>query len=105
MRPLQMFSSWPWELAGSSNIQVTFLLHLCDTSRIRKVQCSEAWRFPMHHMWNNMKTETNRRSFVKNGLSAAGIATAGIGFLANGSSLLADQGPQRSGHLSRGGAL
>jgi hypothetical protein len=48
----------------------------------------------MHHMWNNMKTEINRRSFVKNGLSAAGIATAGIGFLANDSPLLADERPE-----------
>jgi Ferritin-like domain len=60
---------------------------------------------PMHHMWNDMKTEINRRSFVKNGLSAAGIATAGIEFLANGSSLLADEGPEeRGGNLSRGDA-
>src|ERR1700722_9006560 len=59
----------------------------------------------MHHMWNNMKAEINRRSFVKNGLSAAGIATAGIGFLANGSPLLADEGTEeRSGHLTRGDA-
>src|ERR1700686_1631527 len=61
--------------------------------------------FLMHHMWNNMKTEINRRSFVKNGLSAAGIATASIGFLANGSPLLADEeAAERGGHLTRGGA-
>ena len=59
----------------------------------------------MHHMWNNMKAETNRRSFVKNGLSAAGIATAGIGFLANGSPLLADEGSEEHrGRLTRGDA-
>jgi hypothetical protein len=57
----------------------------------------------MHPMWNNMKAEINRRSFVKKGLSAAGIATAGIGFLANGSPLLADGGAEESGsHLTQG---
>src|SRR6202140_1020861 len=61
--------------------------------------------FLMHHMWNNMKTEINRRSFVKNGLSAAGIATAGIGFLANDSPLLADErAEERGSHLTRGDA-
>jgi Ferritin-like domain len=59
----------------------------------------------MHHAWNSMKSETNRRSFVKNGLSAAGIAAAGVGFLANGSSLLADEDhKERSGRLTRGDA-
>jgi Ferritin-like domain len=59
----------------------------------------------MHNAWNNMKSETNRRSFVKNGLSAAGIAAAGVGFLANGSSLLADEDhKERSGRLTRGDA-
>src|ERR1700733_2576207 len=59
----------------------------------------------MHHMWNNMKAEINRRSFVKNGLSAAGIATAGVGFLANGSPLLAEDGvEEHGGHLTQGDA-
>jgi hypothetical protein len=59
----------------------------------------------MHNAWNNMKSETNRRSFVKNGLSAAGIAAAGVGFLANGSSLLADEDhKEHSGRLTRGDA-
>src|SRR6478735_3019818 len=70
----------------------------------------ESWRFsipgmevlPMHSLWNNMKTEINRRSFVKSGLSAAGIASAGIGMLANSPSLLADD--ERRGHISRGDA-
>jgi hypothetical protein len=56
-------------------------------------------------MWSNMKTEIDRRSFVMNGLSAAGIATAGVGLLANGSSLLAKEGPEEhSGRLTRGDA-
>ncbi|HUZ96930.1 MAG TPA: hypothetical protein VMU57_18650 [Edaphobacter sp.] len=52
-----------------------------------------------------MKTEINRRTFVKNGLSAAGIATAGVGLLANSSSLLAQERPEeRSGRLTPGDA-
>src|ERR1700738_2846798 len=45
----------------------------------------------------------NRRSFVKNGLAAAGFATAGVGFLANGASASAEE-EERSGHLTRGDA-
>ncbi|WP_245632073.1 hypothetical protein [Edaphobacter aggregans] len=60
----------------------------------------------MEHMWINMKTATNRRSFLRNGLTAAGAATAGMGLLAN-SSLASAQGrfdDDRSGHLTRGDA-
>ena len=58
----------------------------------------------MHHMWTHMKS-LNRRSFVKNGLTAAGLATAGAGFLANSSSALAEAGPEeQSGRLTRGDA-
>ena len=39
----------------------------------------------MDNMWSSMKTEINRRSFVKNGLTAAGAATAGVGLLATSS--------------------
>jgi len=47
----------------------------------------------------------NRRSFVKNGLTAAGLATAGAGFLANSSSALAEEGPEEhSGRLTKGDA-
>ena len=38
----------------------------------------------MHHTWSSMKAAINRRSFVKNGLTAATIATTGVGLLANG---------------------
>jgi hypothetical protein len=59
----------------------------------------------MHHMWNDMKNQINRRSFVRNGLSAAGIAAAGVGFLTNGPSLLGDEGRRgRGGRLTRGDA-
>lgn len=58
----------------------------------------------MHQMWTHMKS-VNRRSFVKNGLTAAGLATAGAGFLANSSSALAEEGPEEhSGHLTKGDA-
>jgi hypothetical protein len=59
----------------------------------------------MHNLWNNMKTEIDRRAFVKKGLSAAGVATAGVGLLANGSSLLAEnESMERGSRLSRGDA-
>jgi hypothetical protein len=59
----------------------------------------------MIDMWSSMKTAIDRRSFVKNGLTAATIATTGVGLLANGSSLLADDGhEERSGRLTRGDA-
>jgi len=58
----------------------------------------------MHHMWTHMKS-LNRRSFVKNGLTAAGLATAGAGFLANSSSAFAEAGPEEhSGRLNKGDA-
>jgi hypothetical protein len=52
---------------------------------------------------NNIKTAINRRSFVKNGLTAAGVATAATGFLAGGPSILA-QDREDSGHFTRGDA-
>src|SRR5437763_1229780 len=56
-------------------------------------------------MWSKMRTAINRRSFVKNGLTTAGLATAGAGLLLNNSTALAEQGPEeRSGHLTRGDA-
>jgi hypothetical protein len=59
----------------------------------------------MQNMWSSMKTAIDRRSFVKNGLTAATIATTGAGLLANGPSLLADDGhEEHSGRLTRGDA-
>src|SRR6266702_1263001 len=52
-----------------------------------------------------MKTAINRRSFVKNGLTAAGVATVGAGLLADSSSALAEKGPEEhSGRLTPGDA-
>jgi hypothetical protein len=54
---------------------------------------------------NGLKTSINRRTFVKNGLTAAGAATVGAGLLAHGSSVLAQEGPEeRSGRLTEGDA-
>ena len=52
---------------------------------------------------SNMTGPINRRSFVKSGLTAAGLASAGVGFLANGASAFAEE-EERSGHLTRGDA-
>jgi hypothetical protein len=59
----------------------------------------------MHTMWTSMKAATNRRSFLRNGFTAAGVATTGLGLLANTPSLLAEKGPEEhSGRLTRGDA-
>jgi len=51
-------------------------------------------------MWGTMRTAINRRSFMKNGLTAAGV-----GLLANSSAALAERGPEEhSGRLNRGDA-
>ena len=57
----------------------------------------------MEKMWSGMKIATNRRSFIKNGLTAAGAATAGMGLIANSSSAFAED-DNGSGGLSRGDA-
>ncbi len=55
----------------------------------------------MHEMWSSMKAATNRRSFLKNGL-----ATAGVGLLANSTFALAedDETGEHNGRLTRGDA-
>src|SRR5450631_4270183 len=54
---------------------------------------------------NELKGEIDRRSFVKNGLTVAGLATAGVGLLSISSSALAEEEKgERSGRLSRGDA-
>ncbi|PYX88989.1 MAG: hypothetical protein DMG68_06555, partial [Acidobacteria bacterium] len=57
----------------------------------------------MKDVWTSMKTAINRRSFVKNGLTAAG-AVAGAGLLANSAAVLAEGAQETSGHLSDGDA-
>jgi hypothetical protein len=59
----------------------------------------------MHEAWSSMKAATNRRSFMKGGITAAGAAVVGSGILGAGSSALAEQGPEeRSGRLTPGDA-
>src|SRR5258708_4164302 len=59
----------------------------------------------MEDRWSSMKTAINRRSFVKSGLTAAGVATVGAGLLTDSSSVLAQDGPEeRSGRLTPGDA-
>jgi hypothetical protein len=52
---------------------------------------------------SHMENAFNRRSFVKNGLTVAGLASAGVGFLVSGSSVFAEEEEHR-GHLTRGDA-
>ena len=60
----------------------------------------------MEETWSSMKAAINRRSFVKNGLTAASIATAGVGLLGSASFALADDDGDEHGdrRLSRGDA-
>jgi hypothetical protein len=53
--------------------------------------------FYMQDAWSSMNRAVNRRSFVKNGLTAAGV-----GFLAGGSSVLAED--EHAGPITRGDA-
>jgi hypothetical protein len=58
----------------------------------------------MHQMWNSMKAEIDRRSFVRKGLSIAGAATAGAALLADSLPLGAEDDHDHSGRLNRGDA-
>jgi hypothetical protein len=54
---------------------------------------------------NELRGAINRRSFVKNGLTAAGLASAGVGLLSSSSAVLADdEKGEHSGRLNRGDA-
>jgi hypothetical protein len=44
----------------------------------------------MDHMWSSMKGAINRRSFLRNGLTAAGVAASGTALLSDSNSLFAD---------------
>src|SRR3981189_1066597 len=60
----------------------------------------------MENMWSNMKIATNRRSFLKNSLAAAGAATAGMGLLTESALASANDGcdDDRGERLTRGDA-
>src|SRR6266849_4733626 len=58
----------------------------------------------MKDLLKGLKSSINRRSFMKNGLTA-GAATVGAGLLADSSSVLGQEGPEEhSGHLTKGDA-
>jgi hypothetical protein len=57
----------------------------------------------MNHLWTSMKSEINRRSFLKNGFAAAGMATAGTGLLVDAPSIFARE-DEGHGSLTRGDA-
>ena len=58
----------------------------------------------MKDLLKGLKSSINRRSFMKNGLTA-GAATVGAGLLAHSSSVLGQEGPEEhSGHLTKGDA-
>ena len=58
----------------------------------------------MDNMWSSMKAEINRRSFVKNGLTAVGAATASVGLMSTNASALDQDVFGGSGRLTRGDA-
>jgi Ferritin-like domain len=59
----------------------------------------------MEDLWSTTRTTINRRSFMKNGLSAAGLLSAGAGLLTEERSARADDGDRdESGRLRRGDA-
>jgi len=60
---------------------------------------------PMNDLLNGLNSSTNRRSFVKNGLTAVGAATVGAGLLVNSSTVLGEPSPEEhSGSLPKGDA-
>ena len=58
----------------------------------------------MEDIWSSTRTIINRRSFVRNGLSVAGAATAGMGLLTDGLAASAEDGDEHGGRLNRGDA-
>ena len=58
----------------------------------------------MKDLTNKLKAPANRRSFMKQGLAAAGTATVGAGLLSNGLSLFGQDQPKSSGSLTKGDA-
>ena len=60
----------------------------------------------MEYVWSSMKAAINRRSFLKNGLTAAGVAAGGAGLLADSAPLFADDdnGNKHNGQITKGDA-
>jgi hypothetical protein len=88
------------------DIITTIFLPFPDTGSLGASSSSLPRRLTMQNMWSSMKA-INRRSFLRNGLSAAGAATAGAGLLTSSSSAAADDfkgNPGFGGFLNRGDA-
>src|SRR5216684_3644368 len=56
----------------------------------------------MKDLLNGFRSLANRRSFIKNSLTAAGTATVGAGLVANSSSLFGEDREERGGGLTKG---
>ncbi len=57
----------------------------------------------MDHVWSSMKA-INRRSFLRNGLTAAGVTASGAALLSDNASLFADDDDKHDGHITKGDA-
>lgn len=59
----------------------------------------------MDQIWSSMKRATNRRSFLKNGLTAAGVAASGAALLSDSHPLFADDDhDDHNGRITKGDA-
>src|SRR5260221_14181078 len=58
----------------------------------------------MKDLLNGFRSLANRRSFIKNGLAAAGTASVGAGLLVNSSSLFGEDREERGGNITKGDA-
>src|SRR5215471_5075949 len=85
--------------------EMTHFLHSADNHALG---CDQAFRLEeavMKNLLKRVKSSFNRRSFLKNGLTAAGAATMSAGLLAHSSFVLSQEGPEeRSGNLTPGDA-
>ena len=60
----------------------------------------------MDHMWSSMRGAINRRSFLRNGLTAAGVTASGAALLSDSNSLFADDDDEgeRDQRITKGDA-
>lgn len=87
-------------------------LHIADCEMTSRGVCrayahAQKRSTTMEHVWSSMKGAINRRSFLKNGLTAASVTASGAALLSDSNSLFADddQGDHdHSGRITRGDA-